>query len=201
MTTGVAPAISVVIPALDRAELLAGTLESLDGQTSAPDHEVIVVDNGSTDATPEVCLPRARAGSLRYRRLARVGNALAKNAGLLAARAALVLFLEDDLAAPDLLAQHVRSHRAHPETAVAVQGLPRTSSAPEPPAVDHVEATPGGLRAGQWSCKRQFLLDHGVFDEAVDPTSVDVELAGRLTLHGFRIVVNPRAISYLAPHG
>jgi glycosyltransferase involved in cell wall biosynthesis len=159
------PAISVVLATLDRAELLAGTLESLEAQTTALDHEIIVVDRGSTDSTPEVCLPRARAGRLRYRRFARVSRALAKNAGLLAARAPLVLFLDDHVAAPDLLEQHVRSHQTHPEQAVAVQGATR-----------------------QWSCKRQFLLDHGIFDPAAAATREEAELTSRLAPHGFRVV-------------
>jgi glycosyltransferase involved in cell wall biosynthesis len=186
-----APAISVVIPTLNRAQLL-GTLDSLEVQTIAPDHEIIVVDHGSTDSTPEVCLPRARAGRLRYRRIALVGSALAKNAGLLTARAPLVLFLDDDVAAPDLLEQHVNSHETHPEEPVAVQGF--TTWAPE------IAVTPEshGLRRGQWSCKRQFLLDHGVFDPASASTREEIELAFRLAPHGFRVVENPRAITYMA---
>lgn len=190
------PAISVVIATLDRAEVLSGTLESLDGQTTAPDHEVIVVDHGSTDATPKICLPRAQDGRLRYRRIADVGDALARNAGLLAARAPLVLFLDDDAAAPDLLAQHVRSHETHPEESVAVQGETRTPPPPEGSG-DRV-AHAGGLRAGQWSCKRRFLLDHGVFDAAVTSAGVDAELAQRLAQYGFRVVDNPHAVTYRA---
>jgi glycosyltransferase involved in cell wall biosynthesis len=215
MTTAGAPAISVVIATLNRAELLAATLESLDDQTTAPDHEIIVVDHGSTDPTAKVCLPRARAGRLRYRRIARVGTALAKNAGLLAARAPLVLFLDDDLAAPDLLVQHVHSHEAHPEEPVAVQGL--TTWAPGitvTPLMEHLnsfgdELLPEGsgdgaepefsrLRGGQWSCKRQFLLDYGAFDPAFTSILEEVELAYRLAPYGFRVIENPRAVTYVA---
>lgn len=191
MTTAGTPAISVVITTLDRAEVLSGTLESLDGQTTAPDHEVIVVDHGSTDTTPKICLPRAQDGRLRYRRIADVGTALAKNSGLLAARAPLVLFLDDDVAAPDLLEQHVHSHETHPDDAVAVKGS--TTWGPGLVVAPSVRS----LRGGQWSCKRQFLIDHGVFDPAFASTFVEVELAYRLAQHGFRVVDNPRAVTYL----
>ena len=204
MTTSGTPAISVVIATLDRAEVLAGTLESLDDQTTAPDHEVIIVDQGSTDATAEICVPRAQDGRLRYRRIAEVGIALAKNSGLLAARAPLVLFLDDDAAAPDLLAQHVHSHQTHPEEAVAVRGStmwgPGLVVAPpsKQPAGDGTARAVHDLRAGQWSCKRQFLLDHGVFDPTFASTFVEVDLAHRLAQHGLQVIDNPSAVTYLA---
>lgn len=47
------PTVSVVIPCLDDAELLAGALASLARQTRAP-LEVVVVDNGSTDGSARV---------------------------------------------------------------------------------------------------------------------------------------------------
>ena len=49
---GVAPAVSVVIPSFNRREILSRCLDALVAQTH-PDFEVIVVDDGSTDGTPE----------------------------------------------------------------------------------------------------------------------------------------------------
>lgn len=54
------PALTVVIPALDDAEMLARCLDALATQTRAPD-EVLVVDNGSVDDTAAV----ARAAGAR----------------------------------------------------------------------------------------------------------------------------------------
>ncbi|NHZ48713.1 glycosyltransferase family 2 protein, partial [Nitratidesulfovibrio liaohensis] len=47
------PAISVVLPVWNAAATLPATLESLLAQTGA-DFEVLAVDDGSTDATPDL---------------------------------------------------------------------------------------------------------------------------------------------------
>ncbi len=46
--------ISVIIPARNEARLIAGTLRSLQNQSYKGDYEIVVVDNGSTDATAEI---------------------------------------------------------------------------------------------------------------------------------------------------
>jgi peptidoglycan/xylan/chitin deacetylase (PgdA/CDA1 family)/glycosyltransferase involved in cell wall biosynthesis len=46
--------ISVIIPARNEARLIADTLRSLQNQSFKGDYEIIVVDNGSTDATAEI---------------------------------------------------------------------------------------------------------------------------------------------------
>src|SRR5437867_4024524 len=48
------PIVSVVIPVLNESRTMRGCLDALMAQTGAPSHEVIVVDNGSTDATPDI---------------------------------------------------------------------------------------------------------------------------------------------------
>src|SRR4051794_40854706 len=50
------PSLSIIIPTYNRAELLRASLDSLACQSLSPErYEVIVVDDGSTDATREVC--------------------------------------------------------------------------------------------------------------------------------------------------
>lgn len=90
------PEISVVIPTRDRWPLLvSGALPSALEQTGV-DHEVIVVDDGSTDGTA-TRLAELSDGRLRVIRRERPGGmARARNVGLEAARGEWVGFLDDD---------------------------------------------------------------------------------------------------------
>jgi glycosyltransferase involved in cell wall biosynthesis len=83
--------ISVVIPALNDAVMLAECLKTLRAQTRLPD-EIIVVDNGSTDDTAEVA---ARAGA-RVVPEPRHGISAATAAGFAAARGTVIARLDAD---------------------------------------------------------------------------------------------------------
>ncbi len=211
------PQISVVIPTYQRAPLLERSLESLTTQTLPRERfEVVVVDDGSGDWTESVCTRMAEQLPLRYFRIENSGISAAKNLGLFAAEAPLVLFFDDDdLADPGLLEAHVEAHRAHPEENVAVLGY--TTWAPE------LEVTPlmtylteigqllfsfasieDGQRldhtyfwGGRSSCKRAFLAQHGVFDQDFPAIIEDIELGFRLARHGLSVVHSRAAKSYM----
>ena len=125
------PLISVVIPTYNRAKLLRGTLLSLVEQTlPLDDFELVVVDDGSTDHTEDVCSDIATGVPLRYLRLARAGIAAAKNAGLFASQGAVCLFFDDDdVAHSEMLEAHVSAHREHVAESRAVLGY--TAWSPE----------------------------------------------------------------------
>lgn len=87
------PTISVVIPTYNHARFLAQAIESALAQTLAP-HEVIVVDDGSTDATTEVL---SRFGTIiRVIRQHNSGVSMARNAGAFAATGEYLAFLDAD---------------------------------------------------------------------------------------------------------
>ena len=86
--------ISVIIPALNEARALPGTLTSLFNQTG--DFETILVDGGSTDNTLELALHWPQLRVLRAGR----GRAIQMNAGAAVARGDLLLFLHADTALP-----------------------------------------------------------------------------------------------------
>lgn len=85
--------VSVVLPVFNGAAHLEEALASLYQQTRAPD-EIIVVDDGSTDASPSI-LEKHRS-SIRCIRTANRGLASARNEGVTAARGPFVAFLDQD---------------------------------------------------------------------------------------------------------
>jgi glycosyltransferase involved in cell wall biosynthesis len=93
--------ISVIIPTYQRAGLIAETLESVLAQTH-PANEVIVIDDGSTDDTEQVC--RQFGGRIKYVKTKNCGYQVARNTGVsLSSSPWLVFFDSDDLMEPDQL--------------------------------------------------------------------------------------------------
>jgi glycosyltransferase involved in cell wall biosynthesis len=93
--------ISVIISTRNRAPYLPDCLRSLAAQQGELPHEVIVVDNGSEDETPEVLARWCREHpEFRSTREERVGLSRGKNAGIRMARAPLLLFTDDDVVVP-----------------------------------------------------------------------------------------------------
>ena len=101
---GARPAISVVVPAYNMEQHLEECLESLRAQTFK-DIEVIVVDDGSTDRTPDI-IGRFAAADTRfvYVRQENGGVSKARNTGIERARGSYITFVDsDDYIMPDML--------------------------------------------------------------------------------------------------
>ena len=91
------PAISVVVPTRNRAGYLEVTLASLARQQDAPPHEVLVVDDRSTDSTTAV----ARRHGVRVLPVDPPGGLnAARNTGVRETSAPVVAFLDDDVRVP-----------------------------------------------------------------------------------------------------
>jgi glycosyltransferase involved in cell wall biosynthesis len=87
------PAVSVIIPTFNRANLVAGAVESALEQTVSG-IEVIVVDDGSTDSTAQEL---ARFGNrIRVLHQQNAGVSAARNAGIRAATGEWIAFLDSD---------------------------------------------------------------------------------------------------------
>jgi glycosyltransferase involved in cell wall biosynthesis len=111
MTTDQQLFISVIVPTWNRCDYLRDTLQSVvDQDWTADRYEVLVVDDGSTDQTAEIVreFQERNGHAIRYIRKAHAGLNAGRNAGILAARGDIVLFLDDDeLAEPDHLSRLV----------------------------------------------------------------------------------------------
>jgi hypothetical protein len=211
------PSISVVIPTRDRAELLSQSLASLAAQTlPTSEFEVIVVDDGSSDHTEQVCRQWGEKLPLRRERLERSGIGTAKNVGAVAARAPIVFFFDDDdVADPNLLAEHVRAHAEHPDENVAVLGYTTWAPSLDVSEVMHFVTDVGGYLfkytdlddgqmldftyfwGGRASCKRSLLAKRGLFRPEFQFGCEDVELAYRLSSFGFRVLYRRQAVQYM----
>ena len=210
-------AISVIIPTHNRASLLTESLASLCDQTlPASDFEVVVVDDGSTDHTREVCDEFSERIGLQYHRIANSGIAAAKNMGLFASRGEIAYFFDDDdVADPNLLAAHVAAHREYPDDRIAILGY--TTWHPDleiTPLMNYVTEVGQHLFSypsleadkmldfrhfwgGRASAKRRFLVQHGVFNQDFDFAYEDIELGFRLSQYGFAVIFRPEAVSYM----
>lgn len=148
--------VSVVIPAYNAATFLGEAIESVFAQ-DGPAREVIVVDDGSTDATGAVA---ASFAEVRVITQANGGIAAARNTGLREASAPFVAFLDaDDIwPAGRLAALHAAlTGGVDAVFGQAVQfGEGREETAPQP-----------ALLAGTMLIRREAVARIGDFDEAV----------------------------------
>lgn len=89
--------VSVVVATYNGSRTLKNCLDSLMRQ-NYPDYEVILVDDGSTDSTPEIA---ARFPRVRYLRQDNCGLSAARNTGIRAATGEIVAFTDDDCRADE----------------------------------------------------------------------------------------------------
>jgi glycosyltransferase involved in cell wall biosynthesis len=110
------PAVTVLMPVRNGERWLEPSLRSIALQT-VHDFEFLIVDNGSSDRTPEI-LAQACASDSRFVALSEPHRGIvpALNTGLAAARAPLVARLDaDDMALPNRLERQLDFMTRHPE--------------------------------------------------------------------------------------
>lgn len=113
------PSVSVVVPVHNGADFLKAAIDSILAQTMR-DFECVVVDDGSSDATPAMLADYERADPrLRVVRIAHAGIVAALNRGLAEARAPLIMRMDsDDIALPERMARQMAFLAAEPAVAV-----------------------------------------------------------------------------------
>ncbi len=179
---------SVVIATKDRARYLERALGSLQAQIDAPPFEVIVVDNGSSDATREIAQQHARGfPALRYLAAPQPNRGHARNRGVDAAQGRYVLFCDDDVQLPERwVAAHAAAHRGSGERVVngPILNVPSYADRPKPKPANYSRAF---LCTCNASLSRAAFLDAGGFDESFDLYGwEDTELGVRLRLAGLQ---------------
>ncbi len=105
--------VSCIVPVYNGERFLAEALDSILAQSYEP-LEILVVDDGSTDGTPDVVAGYGER--VRYVAQGNAGPAAARNRGLEASKGELLAFLDaDDLWVTEKLALQVRTLRERPE--------------------------------------------------------------------------------------
>lgn len=209
------PEISVVIPTYNRIDRLRSVLPTLLLQNiDRQAYEIVVADSMSSDGTPEYLagLVNGQPGLVRYLPGSYTSRAAARNAGVAAARARVILFTDADiLASPDLIARHALAHRQPGTRRRAVVGceLQVVSLADYERQRDDVSARrplhPASRRRLRWlyfltgnaSVQREDLMNVGGFDEQFTGYGhEDLELGYRLEKSGVEIFYDPEAVNF-----
>jgi glycosyltransferase involved in cell wall biosynthesis len=108
---------SIVVAVYNGAAFLGEALDSALAQDYDP-IEIVVVDDGSTDATPEVIARYPQVVALRQ---SNAGPGAARNTGIAAARGAFIAFVDADDTVPiGKLSTQVRYLLDHPEVSVVL---------------------------------------------------------------------------------
>jgi glycosyltransferase involved in cell wall biosynthesis len=190
--------VSVVVATRNGAERLPALLRALADQTVGRDgYELIVVDDGSHDATARVL--DAADVDRRLRHESPRGPAAARNTGWRAARASLVAFTDDDCRPePGWLEAGLVTHGAHP--GALVQGRTRPEPADEA-KLDNPRARSLRVdRLGPFfqTCNvfypRELLERVGGFDERISIGAEDADLAMRALAAGSGAAFAPDAL-------
>jgi peptidoglycan/xylan/chitin deacetylase (PgdA/CDA1 family)/glycosyltransferase involved in cell wall biosynthesis len=210
-----APALSVVVPTYQRRDVVLATLHALGRQDTTDPFEVVVVVDGSTDGTAAAVAAVDWPFELQLLEQDNHGLAVTRNRGARAARAPLVLFIDDDMEAdPGLVRVHLEAHRSGAEAVVGAMPLhpdsPKTILAEgvgrwadelaERCAQPGYELGPDDIFGGQLSIGRDLFFRLGGFDERFTAEgefgNEDVDLSHRLVAGGHRVVFRGDAITY-----
>jgi cellulose synthase/poly-beta-1,6-N-acetylglucosamine synthase-like glycosyltransferase len=195
------PSISVVICAHNAAS----TLDECLRHTCAldyPELEVLVVDDGSTDATPEIA---RRHPGVRLLQIDHGGLAAARNAGFEAAAGELVAYLDSDAFPTPEWPYYLALAFDGPDVGGA--GGPNIPPSDEPPGAEVVARAPGGPVQVLFSddraehipgCNMAFwklvLSEIGGFDPVYTKAGDDVDACWKILNRDWKIGFHPAAL-------
>jgi len=205
--------LSIVIPTYNRERTLGECLRALGHQTLPhKDFEVIVVDDGSSDGTEAFCRGFKAGYQLTYLRQSNAGAGAARRHGVEHARGEyLLMFNDDTIASPNLLAKHLQAQKAHLGKKLAVLGDFRYPPAASARALSYfltrnpflfpqVTLNPGVHSHSalfvtcNLSVPREAVLSVGSFD-ARFRVAEDTDLGIRLMKMGYRVLYVPEAMA------
>lgn len=197
---GSTPSITVIIPAHNAAEYLAQCLQHLTQSETAP-LECLVVDDGSTDHTPEVA---RKFGARVLQTDGKRGPAHARNLGARAARGDILLFLDSDVCVhADTLSRVRSAFESDPSLDALIGSYDDSPGSPDflsqyRNLMHHYVHQRARREActfwsGCGAIRREVFLAHAGFDESYRrPAIEDIELGYRLHMAGRKMILDKR---------
>ena len=208
------PLVSIVTAARNYARFLPTAVDSAFAQTVA-DWELILIDDGSTDDTPDAVRPYLADARVRHVRSDRLGQSRAKNLGERLARGTFIAYLDaDDAWLPTKLEKQLAAFAAHPACGVvftARELIDDAGATIAPNAQQTTAAFPAGrvfefLFLKNFVCFSSVMVKKHVFDHigGFDPNldlAIDYDLWLRVSRHyEFRGLAEPLT-RYRTGHG
>lgn len=195
------PKVSIVVASYNGDRTLKACLESLQ-RLNYPSYEVVLVDDGSTDTTPQIAFLNPWVRSIRHEK--NRGLSAARNSGIAAASGEIIAFMDSDCRADEDWLRYLVEDLLTSEF-VGIGG-PNLFPPEDSPVAAAVMVSPGGpahvmLTDRQAEhvpgCNMAFfkwaLTEIGGFDPIFRKAGDDVDLCWRLQQAGYRIGFSPAA--------
>ena len=210
---------SVIIPAYNAESTISGTLRSLLVQT-ARDFEIVIVDDGSTDKTPEICRRFQEDSPVPIRVFTQQNKrqSAARNLGIKKAEGKYVVFLDaDDLAEKEFIDKLVRAAEKDPEIDISCcsysllyqdgrtkpRKLPSRAGEQIFPGrevlIDLLEETLE-VWTGSALYRRAFLLENNVLLDEKMTMGQDIAFRWRAFFHARKVCLEPDILVHYVQH-
>lgn len=205
------PFVSIIVPTRNRDALLRDCVESLLNQTYPIAHyEVIVVDDGSSEATARVMesLAGGHPTRVRYVKSPHKGPSAGRNIGIGLARGDLLAFVDDDVEAPpQWLDSVVSGATRHPEAdllagrlLLRLEGRAPRRCGREPLGESELDVgeserpvDPNRVPAANMAVRREAVDKAGGFNEGLPVYGEETEWIHRVTAGGPPVIYLPDA--------
>ncbi len=204
------PMVSVLIPTFCEEKVIEATIEGV-LKLDYPNYEIVVVDDGSTDATVAKISPYVESGRIRLlRKTVNEGKAMALNDALLCLNGEIVLTIDADAVVDPRILRNIVPHFSSARVA-AVTGNPRVCNRKTLLGkIQLIEFTSivGLLRRAQrvWgriqtvsgvvvAFRKSALFDVGLFDPSM--ATEDIDMSWRLQKRFWDIRYEPRGLVWM----
>ncbi len=186
----------------NRARLLERVLDACFEQTVGDDaYEVVLVNDGSRDETPEVIERAKRRATCRFEVIdqANAGLACGRNAGIARSSGERIIFIDDDvLPTPNFVEEHLRTHATHPPAIVRGGAINVESFDDLPPPVWSLkDYSANYFWTTNVSVPLATIRAIGGFNTSFSEYGwEDIDVGLRLRLGGVKAIFNKRALVY-----